>query len=197
MKMKIKKNMILTAIALVCVAAIGFASGQRGIAGYKQQNDINRKVMEVQHVYLGQLEGEIKALKAQLASRIPVSSPATVGVSTPGNDVQAVMEPADPDSQSQIDALKKRYEDTLVTYFLLRKCQKVNATDYHVIISALSQEMASLNAPGRLQYDILTSSQGTYNELYTGSKCDAATIDPLYTQYKIFVDTISTQFLPR
>ncbi len=115
-------------------------------------------------------------------------------------DVQAVLDPApeiSSDMQTKIDVLKKRYEDILVTYFVLRQCEKIAPTDYHIIISALSQEMASVSAPGRLQYDILTSAQGSYKELYSGNQCDPATTDPLQTQYQAFVDGISAEFLPR
>ena len=98
------------------------------------------------------------------------------------------------DRQAKIDELKKRYEEVLVSYFVLRNCGLTSPTDYHVINSALSQEMASVNAPGRLQFDILTAAKGSYNELYAGNTCDAHIADTLLTQYKSYIDAMITRF---
>jgi len=95
------------------------------------------------------------------------------------------------DNQSVMDDIKKRYEDILVTYLFLKRCGKANAGDYPIITSALAQEMASVNAPGRLQYDIVASAQGSYKEMYAGSKCDGKGIDSLYLQYSDYIKTAS------
>ncbi len=102
-----------------------------------------------------------------------------------GNDVQAAM-----------DRIKKRYEDILITYFFLNKCNRAQQTDFHIITSALSQEMASVNAPGRLQNDIVTAARGSYREMYAGSSCQGPGIDTLYTQYVTYVASLSKNFIP-
>ena len=66
-----------------------------------------------------------------------------------------------------MDAIKKRYEGLLVNYLFLKKCGLINAQDYHTIISALAQEMASVNAPGRLEHDIQTAANGSYEYIKT------------------------------
>ncbi|MDE3017263.1 MAG: hypothetical protein KGI29_10175 [Pseudomonadota bacterium] len=94
-------------------------------------------------------------------------------------------EAGDKNHQAILDNLKERYENILVTYFFLRRCKQADFGDYHIIISALAQDMASVNAPGRLQYDILTAAQGSYKEVYARSSCKDA--GPLSGQYAEFI----------
>lgn len=113
--------------------------------------------------------------------------------------VEEALEPkevAANDYSTKIDALKKNYEETLVTYFLLKKCKVATDAQYHVIVSALSQEMASLDAPGRLQYDILTSAEGSYNELYSNTPCTDPSIEELTPKFNAFIDSVSKSFTP-
>jgi hypothetical protein len=98
------------------------------------------------------------------------------------------------DAQSSMDAIKKRYEDILVTYFFLKKCNRVNDAEYNTITSALAQDMASVNAPGRMQYDILTAAKGSYNEIYAKSSCNDKSMATLYSQYLAFIRTLKTNF---
>ena len=95
------------------------------------------------------------------------------------------------DNQSAMDAIKKRYEGLLVNYLFLKKCGLINAQDYHTIISALAQEMASVNAPGRLEHDIQTAANGSYQEMYAQSSCSGAEIKALHKQYNEYIKTIS------
>lgn len=95
------------------------------------------------------------------------------------------------DNQSSMDDIKKRYEDILVLYMFLKKCNKATAEDYHIITSALGQEMASVNAPGRLQYDILTSAQGSYKEIYSKSSCSGNDVNAIYAQYTDYINVLS------
>jgi len=94
-------------------------------------------------------------------------------------------------NESAMDDIKKRYEDILVTYMFMKKCGKNGAGDYPVIISALAQEMASVNAPGRMQYDIITAAQGSYKEMYSQSPCDGQDIATLSRQYADYIKTLS------
>ncbi len=113
------------------------------------------------------------------------------------NAMEDVLEPRGEENSAKLDALKKRYEDMLVVYFMLRKCGKNKASDYHIIISALAQEMASINAPGRLQYDLMTSAEGSYQELYATFSCETSRVDPLAAQYNDFINSVAERFLPR
>jgi hypothetical protein len=101
------------------------------------------------------------------------------------------------DRQSQIDSLKKRYEELLVTYFFLEKCEKTTPADYPVIIGALSNEAQSINAPERFQDDILIAAQGSYKEMYSKNTCDAKNIAALYGPYSDYVDQLSRDFQPQ
>lgn len=188
-------NLVLM-LAALCVLVV-LAAGYRTLHGYRQQLAANAGMMETQQKTIEELTAERDALKNR-PPEVITQTYAPPPETEPQSEVQQVFEPlgeAD-DYQSKIDALKKRYEEVLVSYFVLRHCELAPATDYHIITSAMSQEMASLNAPGRLQFDILTSAQGSYKELYSGNKCLPETTDALRSSYRVFVDTVSEQFTP-
>lgn len=87
-------------------------------------------------------------------------------------------------TQAVLDNLKKRYESALVTYFFLRRCKETDPGDYHIIVSALAQEMASVDAPGRLLDDTVKAAQGSYREVYAKSSCkDAKPLAKPYADY--------------
>lgn len=181
---------LLILVAVACVAVI-LASGYLTIDSYKQRLASNAEIITGQKKTIATLAAERDALKN-------ASLPAILPPPPPQNELEQVLEPLDStsDYQARIDDLKKRYEEILVSYFVLKQCDKTTQTDFHIITSALSQEMASLDAPGRLQYDILTSARGSYTELYSGNQCEAELIDPLYAKYRIFVDSVGAQFQP-
>ncbi len=110
--------------------------------------------------------------------------------------VSDIYTPEDNDSQSAMDGLKQRYEDMLVIHFFLDRCGKVDKNDYYIIMAALSHEMASVNAPGRMQNDVLTAAQGSYNEMYAKSPCDSVDLSALITQYTTYIKALS-QFSKR
>lgn len=97
----------------------------------------------------------------------------------------------DNDAQSSIDTLKQRYEDMLVIHFFLDRCGKIDKNDYYIIMAALSHDMAAVNAPGRLQHDVLTAAQGSYNEMYAKSPCDSVDLSALIAQYNAYIKALS------
>jgi hypothetical protein len=117
------------------------------------------------------------------------AAPATVQPKAPS--VHDVFKPDEDDSQSAMDALKQRYEDMLVIHFFLDRCGKINKSDYYIIMAALSQDMASINAPGRMQHDVLTAAQGSYNEMYAKSPCDSVDLSALIAQYSAYIKALS------
>lgn len=122
-----------------------------------------------------------------------VALPAAVTPKTPIEDLYNP-EKSSNDNQSAMDDIKKRYEDILVNYMFMKKCGKANEADYRIITSALGQEMASVNAPGRLQYDILTAAQGSYKEMYAQSSCAGESVNALYNSYSDYIKTLSANF---
>ncbi|MBY0407023.1 MAG: hypothetical protein K2Q01_04975, partial [Rickettsiales bacterium] len=100
------------------------------------------------------------------------------------------------DKQSTMDDIKKRYEDILVIYMFLKQCGHIQSTDYNVITSSLAQEMASVNAPGRMQFDIVNSAKGSYQEIYSQSPCEGESISKLTQQYHQYIDILKTNFPP-
>lgn len=105
-------------------------------------------------------------------------------------------ETINPDEQAAIDDMKKRYEDIIVIYMFMKKCGKVNPADYNVITHALGQEMASVNAPGRLQNDVLTAARGSFQEIYSKSPCDGEGIQALTDQYNNYIQVLADNYPP-
>jgi hypothetical protein len=92
-----------------------------------------------------------------------------------------------------LDTLKERYEALYVNYLLLRRCQLTDTSAYHLLNSGLMQELASVNAPSRLQYDIITAARGTYNEIYSRLPCDQ--LGDLRTRFQQYVQSIGARDL--
>lgn len=92
------------------------------------------------------------------------------------------------ENTEQINQLKANFESLFVTYQYLAKCGLAEEADYHLLNSALVHQMSSLNAPGRIQYDILTAAQGTYDEIYSRSTCDTPDISTMQEQFRNYLN---------
>jgi len=96
---------------------------------------------------------------------------------------------ADPDAS--INKIKASYEELLVTYLFLKKCDKTSASDYQLINSAMQKDLATVNAPSRLKYDILTAAKGSYDELYAKSDCQKPTVETSFQRYTAYIRKLS------
>lgn len=97
-------------------------------------------------------------------------------------------------SQSALDRVKQHFEESFVAYFYLRKCNLARAEDFHILQSALMQQLSALNASSRISYEIQTAAKGTYQELYQNSRCNAAQVVPLAEQFQRYTQAILQQF---
>ncbi|MDX1974471.1 MAG: hypothetical protein SFT92_02220 [Rickettsiales bacterium] len=139
-------------------------------------------------------DSEINQLKTALDA---AKTPATEKIEPEeDNSVTALFNPEAQASgkTAEWDKLKKRYEELLVTHYFLNHCTITHPYDFHVIISALAQDMASVNAPGRLQYDILTAARGSYKEMYAKTECTAEITSNLQPSYRQYIDTIAKSY---
>lgn len=180
-------------LALACCTAI--------IIAYDWQLGETRSSLEESLKHASEQEQELADIdidiqKSTDEQRKPMPEPPPVSAPIRPSPMEEVYNPEETTtgSQSAMDGLKKRYEEILVSYFFLKRCDKIPASDYHIIISALSQEMASINAPGRLQYDILTAAQGSYKEMYTRNACDSDDVAVLHRQYGDYISALSKNF---
>lgn len=101
------------------------------------------------------------------------------------------------DLQNPIDDIKSRYEELIVTYMIMQKCNRAEASDYQLIMAALQKEIIAAQAPERLQYDILTAAKGSYEELYSGNDCQKPDIDAAAAQYKAYINNLANTNKPQ
>lgn len=153
-----------------------------------QAQDAERKYQESLKVQ-EQLADEL-----QLTQQPPAPQPQA---KEPASTVAALFTPEDQagSADEQMDEIKRRFENVLVLYYFLRKCERVGQDDFFIITTALSQEMASVNAPGRLQYDILTAARGSYREMYAKSDCGGSELPDLTRQYNDYITVLSKNAL--
>jgi len=98
-----------------------------------------------------------------------------------------------PDNKvTTIDDIKTRYEDLLVTYFLMQKCGKASENDYNLIIASMQKEIVALQAPIRLQYDTLTAAKGSYEELYSNNDCAKSNLVDTETQFRSYINALTS-----
>lgn len=88
----------------------------------------------------------------------------------------------------RLNALKTEFESLFVTYQYLKTCGATEADDYHLLNSALMHRISSLNAAGRVQYDILTAAKGTYAEIYARSECDVTTLPDMQKKFRDYIE---------
>lgn len=134
---------------------------------------------------------------APVVTPAPAATPTTQApasiVQTPVEEVYNPERDAK-DNDSRLDDIKKRYENILVTYMFLSKCQKAGPDDYGIIMNALTQEMAGKNPPPQFQENILSAAQGSYKEMYTQTSCTGESIETLRAQYNDYLKSLIAQF---
>jgi len=126
-----------------------------------------------------------------LPPKIEEFAPITVR-STPPKSKQQIAKPV-LDTPSQLDNLKQRYEEIFITYFYLTRCDLANKEDYHLINSALIEELSHLNTPASLQQNILTAARGSYDEMYKFSPCSSAYLEPVLPRYQGYIAEIRSK----
>ncbi len=187
-----KKISFIIVLSAIFVSAAAFYALQHARTEFSQLTQAQELLLEQQ----SRLLAENNACKATLKSTFSPSCPDIVENSEGKSELEKIYEPEtdSADFQAKSDMLKKRYEELLVSYFVLKKCALANATDYHIILSALGHEMASLNAPGRMQYDIINAAKGAYNELYAKNECDEKITTTLSGEFRGYIKALSVQF---
>lgn len=128
----------------------------------------------------------------------PQESAGASSPSSPDVTVGQVFTGATPEAavSDRLDEIKQRYESLFVNYLFLRRCGGAEATDYHVISSALLEELASLDGPSRMHADVLTAARGSYDEVYARIPCDPAKTQALAQQFRAYVDSLKEQGVP-
>jgi hypothetical protein len=189
MNKKISYIIALSAITISAGAFYSLHNARTELSEVTQAQDI---LIEQQT----RLKTENDACKATLKSTLAPSCPDIVDNNEVKSELEKIYEPEtdSADFQAKSDVLKKRYEELLVSYYVLKKCGISSASDYHIILSSLSHEMASLNAPGRMQYDIINAAKGAYNELYANNTCDDKITTTLNQEFRGYVAALSEQF---
>lgn len=123
-----------------------------------------------------------------LSSNHPV--PATN--SLPFSDITEFNE-KDSKQQAYLDWLKQRYENWLVTYYYLHKCNMAGKDDFEFIRKSLSKELAGLNTEvASVEDNILLAANGSYNELYAAASCDDERMVVTKTSYDTYMQQVQT-----
>ncbi len=177
--------MLFGLAALVVIFEMRLSNMERSINEITARQQALQQGFDSQSQTLQQLATQLETTNKALSERRNDSLPTTVKPADTST-IEDIYNPETKggDAQSVMDELKKRYENILVNYLFLKRCNEVIPNDYFVIMAALSQEMASMNAPGRLQHDIISSAQGAYEEIYAKSDCkDAQTLKTQFTDY--------------
>ena len=100
----------------------------------------------------------------------------------------------DPNADVKLNEIKQRYEEIFVTHVLLKRCGQIKPEDYHILNSALMRDLASVNGPSRMQYDIITAAKGTVETLYGNMDCNSADILKIIPGYQTYIATLRDQY---
>lgn len=106
--------------------------------------------------------------------------------------VQQIYEPEQSAStQTEIDKIKQSYEDILVTFFFLQKCDHAKEEDYMTIHYALSRELRAFGADSHVESDVITAAKGSYQEIYSKISCASQDLNAIETQFMSYTQTLA------
>jgi hypothetical protein len=141
-------------------------------------------------------ETEIRAREALQTELLTLKTTASQPAPPP-SDMDSIFGAApastSPDVEQRLNTLKKQYEDVLVLHFFLTKCGKSTVQDFHTINSNLSQDMATINAPGRLQYDIMTAAKGSYDAIYASTSCEGEQAEASEKAFRTYIEQLANR----
>jgi hypothetical protein len=120
--------------------------------------------MQIDHVRSG-----THGNRAPLASVVP--APPTPAITTP--------EPAAPNPEKQLDAIKAAYEDAFVSYLILDGCKQSNIRDYEALYLALLEALKPYDSTGKEAGNIIIAASGSYQALYRTAPCEASYLTPV------------------
>lgn len=93
--------------------------------------------------------------------------------------------------QSEIDRVKQAYEDILVTFYFLQKCDRAKEEDYLTIYHALSGELRSLGAHTQVESDVMTAAKGSYQEIYSKISCISQDLNYIESHFNAYTQTLA------
>lgn len=99
------------------------------------------------------------------------------------------------DVESFMDILKKRYEQLLVTYFILEKCKLEKIDSFHLIQEIILRDIEKVRAAEDNLTKIIDAARGTYDEMYSTMACDGAEISTMKSSFEANMQQIG-QFKP-
>lgn len=114
---------------------------------------------------------------------IPSISQVPTKSALPYSDITEFNE-KDSKQQAMIDWLKQRYENWLITYYYLQKCNLADKNDFDLIRHSLHKELTDLHTEtASVEDNILLAANGSYNELYASASCDDERLKATKTSY--------------
>lgn len=94
--------------------------------------------------------------------------------------------------QAYTDLLKQRYETWIITFYYLKKCNKVTDQDLSTIMTSLRKELATAKADNNVEANIVSAANGSYQEMYSEIPCDDAHINATKAGYDSTMQRIVT-----
>lgn len=172
---------LFAAVGTLVVAVLLF--GWKIDALRKQIEDYHAaQILPSAPVIANQPPEERKPLPDAIANPVVLVQPSIVDIFTPS------LSPGD--KLAVIDNLKQQYENTIVLYFIMARCEFTLATDYDWIMASLRKDMRAANAPAELQTQILNAAKGSYQELYAYNKCATPEIQKLASQFREYINSL-------
>ena len=155
-----------------------------------QLSTIEQKITEIETKQKSGLEAERESESGRtLSNEIDArGNTENHGGDAAANELDQLFSGTKPDGK--LNEIKRKFEGLFVNFQYLKGCGAADEGDYHLLNSALIHELASSNGPARLQYDILTAAQGTYQEIYARSNCEQASVESIKGNFIVYIEEI-------
>ncbi len=97
---------------------------------------------------------------------------------------------SDLSKEEKLDRLKQRYEDMLVSYYFLQRCQHAFPQELEVINKALYSELRILGGDETLHQGIFSAARGSYESVYSDTPCEAKYVDKTLKEYNKMINQL-------
>jgi hypothetical protein len=98
-----------------------------------------------------------------------------------------LQKPTSAEDAAKLDALKQRYEQAYVNFYVLYRCKLVAVESLAYINSAFMLDMEKADVPAQYAADVRRAAQGTYKELYEEMGCEDPSLNRMAEEHKSYI----------
>jgi hypothetical protein len=97
------------------------------------------------------------------------------------------------DAVRNVEKIKSSYEDALVSYLILRRCQLVEKKEYETLYAAMHRALHFASDRDAITKGVLSAATGTYQSLYSDLDCSSEMMRNTKTHFALFLKQVALE----